>query len=870
MTSLFIPRFTPSILPADALEALLVKHEPLVKRLVEGVRQSALTPAKQQTLLIGPRGAGKTHLTALLYHRVHADQSLTAHLRIAWLREEAWGLTSFLDLLLRILSTLAAEYESRDLTERMARLYDIPRREGEHAALNLLKDYVGHRTLLLLIENLDEVFAGLGERGQQALRAYLQQEARCTIVATVPGLFDAVQLRTSPFFGFFRVVHLAGLSFEEALALLAKIAMYQEKPELAAAIASPRGRARVRVVQHLAAGNPRLFVIFAGFLSVSTLDELVEPLLRTLDDLTPYYQARMAELPAQQRKIVAFLAETGAALSVKVIARSCMLSQQATSSQLGTLVSKGYVRHVSVPTGRESHYEVAEPLLRLCLAVKQQGGAPVGLLITFLRLWYTREELAGQLAELPITATSRAYVQAALDEAPVNLEEINLQVCGEAWAGAMNRHDWPCAIDVARELIALDPGADQYVGLGLPLLMSGDLSSARDAFIEAGSRGMAHAKAWHYLGLAHARLGEDKQAITAFDWASKLAPHDADNWLLLGVTLARLSCYNEAREPLGRATALAPKDADGWRVYGSVLAALDAYDDALVAFEQALVLAPEDAQTHALQGNVLYLLKRPLEALEQLDMALTLDPAEPRALNYRVVVLHSLGRYDAALTALAAEIQAGPNAALAYCNRAVLLSERGRYSEALEDCDQSIALGLESALIRFKRAECLLALERWDEGSTALGVALADTVQEAGMDDASDGNVTQRIVAHLFSRSLAGQLTPEQIDTLVALYAENRMLGLLGWALLQTIPLLANSRVGQPAVQEWLKTWSRVTAEEEELRLPLRHLSVAVAYRVSRDPRVLLTLPAEERSLLTALFNDQVDTGTLNSNHPIQ
>ena len=408
MTVQFIPRFTPSMLPPAALEALLVMHEPLVRRLVDGIRQSATTGSKEQTLLIGPRGAGKTHLIATLYHRIRAEADLACQLRIAWLREEAWGVTSFLDLLLRILKGLAAEYDDRGLADGVSRLNDLSAQEGEQAALRLLREYLDGCTLLLLVENLGEIFEGLGERGQQALRAYLQQEAGCTIVATAQALFDAVQLRTSPFFGFFRLVYLEPLTFEEALALLAKIAQFQENPDLAAAVVSPRGRARIRAVHQLVGGNPRLFVIFAGFLSVSALDELVGPLLRTIDELTPYYQGRMAELPQQQRKIVAFLAEEGGALPVKHIARGCMLSQQAASSQLGVLVTKGFVRKVPMLAGRESYYELAEPLLRLCLAVKTQREAPIGLLITFLRLWYTRGKLADRLAVLqpPRVATA--------------------------------------------------------------------------------------------------------------------------------------------------------------------------------------------------------------------------------------------------------------------------------------------------------------------------------------------------------------------------------------------------------------------------------------------------------------------------------
>ncbi|MGB8691786.1 MAG: hypothetical protein WCD53_31290 [Microcoleus sp.] len=45
-------------------------------------------------------------------------------------------------------------------------------------------------------------------------------------------------------------------------------------------------------------------MIFAEFLTRDSLDKLVKSFLRTLDELTPYYQARMAWLSPQQRKIL--------------------------------------------------------------------------------------------------------------------------------------------------------------------------------------------------------------------------------------------------------------------------------------------------------------------------------------------------------------------------------------------------------------------------------------------------------------------------------------------------------------------------------------------------------------------------------------
>ena len=131
--------------------------------------------------------------------------------------------------------------------------------------------------------------------------------------------------------------------------------------------------------------------------ALDELDELVQAFMHTLDELTPYYQARMKELSGQQRKIVEFLVAYRGAAPVKQIAKSCFITQQTCSSQLKLLKEKRYVR--SIEQGRESYYELCEPLMRLCMEVKKQRGEPLSLFVEILRIWYTEDELKNWLQQ---------------------------------------------------------------------------------------------------------------------------------------------------------------------------------------------------------------------------------------------------------------------------------------------------------------------------------------------------------------------------------------------------------------------------------------------------------------------------------------
>ena len=157
------------MMTSEMLEATLVQRGRLAERVVDKVRESTTTKSKHHALLIGPRGIGKTHLVSVAYHRIRSDSDLSERLAIAWLQEEEWGVASYLDFLLSLLGVLARDYRSPQLSERIETLYGRSPEEATAAAESYLLDFIGSRTLLVIAENLDEIFRGLETEGQHKL-----------------------------------------------------------------------------------------------------------------------------------------------------------------------------------------------------------------------------------------------------------------------------------------------------------------------------------------------------------------------------------------------------------------------------------------------------------------------------------------------------------------------------------------------------------------------------------------------------------------------------------------------------------------------------------------------------------------------------
>ena len=406
--------FTPSRTDPADLEFILVQRQRLLQDAVERVKESVLTAHKHHQLFVGPRGCGKTHLATLIVSRLASDVTLSDRLRIAWLNEDE-TCTTLLEFLLKIHAALAKRHPSEFNADQLAAAYELKPAEARSFVMRSLLEAVGGNTVLVLTENLDAIFENLGVEGQQQLRAFIQQHPRLTIVATAQRLVEDLSSRTRPFFGFFQTEHLKPLGVADATRLLQNIAELQGKSDVVAFLATSRGRARVRALHHLSGGNHRIYIVLAQFISEDSLDGLLGPFMKMVDELTPYYQERVRWLPALQRKIVEYLCVCEETAPVKEIARKLFASPQTVSSQLKELREKGYVE--ASQRGRESLYEVSEPLMRICVEVKDvQAHQPLRLLVDFLRVWYDDHDLRSRLEQARSASGSHGYLQAAIEQ----------------------------------------------------------------------------------------------------------------------------------------------------------------------------------------------------------------------------------------------------------------------------------------------------------------------------------------------------------------------------------------------------------------------------------------------------------------------
>ena len=387
-------RYSPGNMDRESLEALFVGRDDLMEDMLARVEQSILGTGKHYVLLVGPRGSGKTHFLALACHRLmdrYGATNAQGRVAFALLKEEERGIASFLDFVVRILRALADD--APELNAEIAAVCDRFSKdpaEAEALALARLRQHTRDKTLLLLCENLMDVFDGLGEEGQKRLRAAIQEDGNWAIVASTPSLFSAITLQESPFYGFFTIRALEKMDFETSLDLLLKRAMHEGKTALADMLRTPLGRACARAIHHLAAGNHRACGVMFDHLTTATLDDLFGPFMHMVDDLTPYYQGRICQLAPAQRRVVEFLCLEGKPRTIKDISASCLMSHQTTAKQVSELEAAGLVIRRRI--GRNTYCEPSDPLMRICIQVKDNKTRHFRLFVEFLRHWFTDQE----------------------------------------------------------------------------------------------------------------------------------------------------------------------------------------------------------------------------------------------------------------------------------------------------------------------------------------------------------------------------------------------------------------------------------------------------------------------------------------------
>ena len=382
--------YNPAQLGGDELEQSFVARQETLADLLRTIRKQATDIPCQHTLLIGPRGMGKTTMGLMCLRRIEKDPALAAHWQPVPFHEESYGIGDLADLWLTALRHLAQATGDSQWAEKADALVASERDANRQAAYALaaLLDFhqESGKRLLLFIENLDQVLTQIGDERQiHALRGALTQHPELLLLGSANTVFKAIRSHSHPFYEFFRLVFLRGLDAGETRLLLEAVAGEQPREGFQDAIVAETGR--LETIRRLTGGNPRLLKLVCRMMVESPLGTALEDLERLIDEQTPYFKGRIEELPPQLRRVFHCLAEGWRPLLAKEVAAASKLSSSHASAQLRQLVDKGYAEEHRLPNSKRVYYQVVDRFYNIyyLLRLSRQSRGRFERLLQFLQ-----------------------------------------------------------------------------------------------------------------------------------------------------------------------------------------------------------------------------------------------------------------------------------------------------------------------------------------------------------------------------------------------------------------------------------------------------------------------------------------------------
>ena len=654
--------YNPAQLTPEELKTSFVAREETLAEMLRVTGEQVPGRPCQHMMLIGPRGMGKTTLGLRFLYAVEDDAELFARWQPVAFYEESYGIGNLAEFWLAALQHLTRATEDPRWADRADSLAED---EGDTErlaayALAALLDFTeaSGKRLILFVENFDAIFAQLrSEREIHALRASLIERREILLLGSANAVFEAIRGYGQPFYEFFRLFTLEGLGQEDARRMLEAFAQREGTPEIPENLCREHGR--LETIRRLTGGNPRLLVLSCRMLIESPLGSAIEDLEQLIDEQTPYFKARIEDLPVQARKVFHCLSEGWKPMLAKEVAATAKLNSSHASAQLKQLLEKGYAREVRLPGGKRPRYEVSDRFYNIyyLLRFSRTERDRLERLVAFLH------DLFGQAGMRTMYPAALAALRA--DDLRTAASDL-LSVLAPYVAGDPHfegREDWQ---HEALAIVADRAGPDAQIAQTIQEAFA-DVIRAKDSQFEE----------WIQRATESNRAGCFEEAEAALRIALEIQPDNVATWLGLGSALLSQDRSAEAvtafdcvleRVPDGDPKELRTLTFATLVGKGTALVELKQREDAIAAFELASEYVDSGdsgklrltaAMTSLLSGQFLAQLGQEEEAIATWrrvsEQIRTDDPPELRqtaakAISEKGRTLGKLGRDEEAVT----------------------------------------------------------------------------------------------------------------------------------------------------------------------------------------------------------------------------
>ena len=421
-----IRKFNPGIHQTDreVIRQFVVRHREL-GTVLEILRRNIDSPSCQHALLVAPRGRGKTMLLARVEAELRTDDVLSSRLFPVPFMEESLEIFDLADFWSEALFHLAREIKATgaypDLARELRATHTaLTGRWGESNVVDHLRlavldaaDRLGRR-LVLMVENLQALCdEQVDEDFGWELRKTLQSEPRIMLLGSATSRFEALDDADQAFFELFHTVSLKPLSTPECQALWQLVTRHEVN------------ESRIRPVEILTGGSPRLLIMVAEFAEHGSLYRLMDELVRLIDGHTEYFRGHLEAITAKkERRVYVAVIDLWQPSTTREIAARARMDIRVVSSLLGRLITRGVI--IAEGAGKKKRYVSAERLYSLYYKLRRERdeAAIVRNLLHFMAAFYGRAELALMSGKLISEAAQSPAILEGMKRAITEIPEL--------------------------------------------------------------------------------------------------------------------------------------------------------------------------------------------------------------------------------------------------------------------------------------------------------------------------------------------------------------------------------------------------------------------------------------------------------------
>jgi tetratricopeptide (TPR) repeat protein len=270
--------------------------------------------------------------------------------------------------------------------------------------------------------------------------------------------------------------------------------------------------------------------------------------------------------------------------------------------------------------------------MRICLEAKKRRGTPNQLFISFLRVWFSREELENRLEFLPLEAVfDRECTLQALSEMETS-DDPKIAALLRDYSNAWDNCNYLKMLEISEELISVRGSGMDWVKKAAADLWTGNQEEIIESLNKAVAIEPNNAKVWKARGFSFfmmAGILDDTkwidESLSSCDTSIELDDQDSEPWILKSLLLLAFNKIEESLICVKNSVNLNEDSYDAYLILAINQLNQQDFNNALLSVNKSIALFESNNVSWFLKGFILAQLGLLFDSIKCFDKSLESD-----------------------------------------------------------------------------------------------------------------------------------------------------------------------------------------------------------------------------------------------------